>query len=77
MPATRTNRPAITLTSPLTVPEVPVRRMLAVALLAAAPFAGVAAAPASACTGVPCNQICDAWNSKIGQRVFGTPCGLN
>ncbi|HEX8001212.1 MAG TPA: hypothetical protein VF519_00790 [Mycobacteriales bacterium] len=53
------------------------RRMLAVALLAAAPFAGVAAAPASACTGVPCNQICDAWNSKIGQRVFGTPCGLN
>ena len=55
------------------------KRRLATLLVVAAPFGllGVAAPPASACTGAVCNAICDAWNSKVGQKVFGTPCPLN
>jgi len=53
-----------------------VRRTLALALLAAAPFT-VLATPADACTGVVCNTICDVWNSKIGQLVVDGYCPLN
>jgi hypothetical protein len=52
-----------------------VRRIVAVTLLAAASLTGLAT-PASACTGVVCDTICDAWNSKLGQRVFGDTCPL-
>jgi hypothetical protein len=52
------------------------KRTLATLAIAAAAFASLPAQSASACTGPVCNAICDAWNSKLGQKVFGGPCQL-
>ena len=50
-------------------------RLLAAAALAAASLALVPTS-ANACTGVVCNAVCDAWNSKVGQLVFDDTCPL-
>ena len=52
------------------------KRTLATLALATAALVTLPAAPASACTGVVCNAICDAWNSKLGQVVFDDTCPL-
>ena len=64
--------------APSTVTGDTVKRRLALLLVAAAPFAatGFVTPSAHACTGVVCNTICDAWNSKWGQVVFDDYCPL-
>lgn len=52
------------------------KRTLATLVLAAASFATLPAQPASACTGVVCDTICDVWNSKLGQVVFDGYCPI-
>jgi len=52
------------------------KRTLATLAIAVAAFGTLPAQSASACTGVVCNTICDAWNSKVGQKVFGDTCPL-
>ena len=51
-------------------------RRLAALVLAAAPLLALTPAPAQACTGPVCDAICDAWNSKPGQKVFDGYCPL-